>query len=877
MITKRRASNDLLFQEILPAISLLYTVTALLNMSDREFQIVHSLIFLGLLVSIVGLGLAQSYGDYESYNVASENYSQISTNWDHSIEVDFSEYWEGENYWGGTHRMYPVRLNTQKLIEKGEMREDCVDVRVASEGNLLGSRVIDSTCNTTETMIYFSNVRSEGELKFDEDGQIDDIQVFYGNKNSGIGEFRASAYNQNIATLIKPESPIEIYYGSHDNTWVEDDTTLERNDQSIPEQEWSVDFQHDHGDEPAEYVYISDGTNSEKQSTSSGGDTHIIDSGNVPSFIEEGDEITIYFESDYESYGGNGRETSSSKSAIWGYPVQFDDPRPAKSNYGSPVDSTSPNLNIDIDEPNGDDVTVSFYDASNNNFIGSDTVYGGSGTATTEWSGLSEANTYEWYAEACSSGCRQTDSDYEFDVNGIPQIENVDVTEAGDNHAFDIEARVTDSNGYNDLDSCDITAQDQSSNSYNYGNVGFESKSGNEAYCRHRIQFNDDADWDHLSTIDFDITVSDSKNTDTYSGTQTFPNHGPSVSSGSFNYDYYSEDHAFNVSATVSDVDATSSNEIDPVCQWEFEDTDGNIITKSSSIDYKSGNNAECSYSNINSSISGFEPTEQISTSLTVTDNHGSSDTEMDTHSIPNRPPEVDALISPADGSLVTGPADLEVDVSDPEGDAFNLTFVDTTTSNTIDFVQNAHISSTTTSWDASLGEHTWRVDMEDPYDSVQSTEWEFTSVISNQFRLDQSVEYDYGSLILTEEGTGNMFVEITNYHPNDKDILTELESKNGHFTASFLQSGTSQTMYTLGQGETKTLQIQVNGDSVAESRKDKLILTSTDQNVGAVSTEELDVLVRSSEAEFRDAPGLTSIYLVFIGLVSVLLFGLST
>ena len=90
-------------------------------------------------------------------------------------------------------------------------------------------------------------------------------------------------------------------------------------------------------------------------------------------------------------------------------------------------------------------------------------------------------------------------------------------------------------------------------------------------------------------------------------------------------------------------------------------------------------------------------------------------------------------------------------------------------------------------------------------------------------------------------------------------------------------QTGTNTATNSLNEDETKTNQAQRDADSIAESRNDKLVITSTDRNVDSVNTRELDVLVRSSEAEFRDAPGLTSIYLVFIGLVSVLLFGLST
>ena len=55
-------------------------------------------------------------------------------------------------------------------------------------------------------------------------------------------------------------------------------------------------------------------------------------------------------------------------------------------------------LSVDVFDNDGDNMTVSFYDASDDSLIGTDIVYGGSGTASTTWSGLLSGTIYSWYA-----------------------------------------------------------------------------------------------------------------------------------------------------------------------------------------------------------------------------------------------------------------------------------------------------------------------------------------------------------------------------------------------------------------------------------------------------------------------------------------------
>jgi len=90
-------------------------------------------------------------------------------------------------------------------------------------------------------------------------------------------------------------------------------------------------------------------------------------------------------------------------------PDQPSNPSPAD---GSKVYSTSVTLSVDVYDPDGDTMTVSFY-TSDGSLIGSDTV-SGSGRASVTWSGLSYGTTYSWYAVADDGSCEKSSDIWSF-------------------------------------------------------------------------------------------------------------------------------------------------------------------------------------------------------------------------------------------------------------------------------------------------------------------------------------------------------------------------------------------------------------------------------------------------------------------------------
>lgn len=59
--------------------------------------------------------------------------------------------------------------------------------------------------------------------------------------------------------------------------------------------------------------------------------------------------------------------------------------------------SVNPTLSVEVSDPNGDELTVTFYNATDDSIIGTDVVSGGHGNALITWSSLSKNTEYDWY------------------------------------------------------------------------------------------------------------------------------------------------------------------------------------------------------------------------------------------------------------------------------------------------------------------------------------------------------------------------------------------------------------------------------------------------------------------------------------------------
>jgi microcystin-dependent protein len=114
----------------------------------------------------------------------------------------------------------------------------------------------------------------------------------------------------------------------------------------------------------------------------------------------------------------------------------------------------NPLLSVDVDDLEGDDLNVSFYDASDDSLIGEYSIFGGTGTASATWSGLSSGTSYSWYVTADDGlGVNQSDT-WSFTTNYVP---NVPTNPTPNNLATGISSNPTLSVDVFDNDGDDLT------------------------------------------------------------------------------------------------------------------------------------------------------------------------------------------------------------------------------------------------------------------------------------------------------------------------------------------------------------------------------------------------------------------------------------
>ncbi|MFX1442766.1 MAG: S8 family serine peptidase, partial [Promethearchaeota archaeon] len=97
----------------------------------------------------------------------------------------------------------------------------------------------------------------------------------------------------------------------------------------------------------------------------------------------------------------------------------------------SPIDgisgiNTDPTLRVDVSDDDGDDLNVTFYDASDDSIIGiAYNVMSGT-TASVSWLGLLEGSSYSWYTKVDDGVVSRTSSTWSFTTNTAPTVSNPD-------------------------------------------------------------------------------------------------------------------------------------------------------------------------------------------------------------------------------------------------------------------------------------------------------------------------------------------------------------------------------------------------------------------------------------------------------------------
>lgn len=343
--------------------------------------------------------------------------------------------------------------------------------------------------------------------------------------------------------------------------------------------------------------------------------------------------------------------------------------------------STSQDLNVDVEHPDGIDMHVDFYldrdgDGNFETSLTDNNVPDG-GTASVSPS-LSSGTEYSWYARARTAGYDTSERNagtWSFTTNAAPTVEDVSKTDSPSNHAFEtVTAIVSDQDGAGDISSATLTVDDGvSSNTYSSNTIDTSYEGSNQAKVTFGpVSYNDDSQWGVPDYMDLEAKVTDSEgNTGSNSVKRYFPNHAPTTDSN-FSYSESPQNHAFTLNVDAQDVD-DGAGEID-TCTVEHRLEAGNETSESGTLNQ--GETATCSFT-IDDSYAGYDKGDSIEHRVTFQDLHGASaTTDWASHTIPNSPPSATDLRP--DGDNVTYEPVLNATYNDPDGDNGSLTFYNT-------------------------------------------------------------------------------------------------------------------------------------------------------------------------------------------------------
>ncbi len=527
------------------------------------------------------------------------------------------------------------------------------------------------------------------------------------------------------------------------------------------------------------------------------------------------------------SVGWNGLETGTSyswyvvvddgsytnRSPTWTFttlsnspPQEPSDPYPLD---GMMIQKRETTLGVNVSDPDGDGMNITFYNASNDAVIAHrDGVY--NGTISVLWSGLSVAHTYTWYATANDSYSEVKSPDWNFTVfsNEPPSAPTSPVPSNGSSKV-----------GLNPTLSVDISDPDGDDMSLKFYNAEDDSLIGSKSDVTNGTI---SITWNGLleGTSYSWYAVADDGYNSTASNMWTFTtDNRPS-------YDELKpEDGAKDLSTEVQLSVRASDKDGDDLTVNFFNASDGSLIDSSN---VSNGTTASVLWT-------GLSPNRTYSWYMVLNDGIlNTTSSEFSFKTAANRPPLVPEDPSPADGTTVSNwSPELSVNVTDPDGDLMTVTFYDASSDTIIgekNGVENGSYPSVIWS-DLEPGTtHQWYVEVNDGKDTVTSPTYFFETRdlergVDVKADMNQE-EKEKGSFsyTFTVENTGN--VQDT-YNIS----LTVTDPK---------WSVSGPDSVTLSSGGSEDVEVQVTiPDSASKDDSVPITLTARSQNASDVKSSD--------------------------------------
>ncbi|MFX1567006.1 MAG: hypothetical protein ACFFCV_01415 [Promethearchaeota archaeon] len=475
---------------------------------------------------------------------------------------------------------------------------------------------------------------------------------------------------------------------------------------------------------------------------------------------------------------------NTNQSAIWSFIINHiphEPTNPSPSN-GATVVSYNPALSVDVFDDDGNDLTVTFYDASDDSVIDSDIVYGGSGTASVIWSSLLPGTTYSWYATAADGLNKSKSATWLFTTVHTP---NEPTNPSPSNGAIDVN--------YNPALSVDVFDDDGDDLTVTFYNASDDSVinsdivyggSGTASVIWSGLLPGTTYSWYAIA----DDGLNKSKSVTWSFTTNLVPNEpiNPSPSDGALNVN-------FNPTLSVDVFD----DDGDDLTVTFYNASDDSVIN--SDIVYGGSGTASVIWS-------GLLPGTTYSWYAIADDglNKSKSTTwSFITGHIPNEPTNP----SPFDGAIIiNNNPTLSVDVYDSDGDDLTVTFYDASDDSVITSnIVSGGIGTASIPWfGLSLGiTYSWYAIADDGLNTNQSTTWSFTinqipNEPTNPSPSDLAMNIDYNPTLSVDVYDGNGDdLTVTFYDASDSSVIGTDIIIGGSGTASATWSGLSaETTY---------------------------------------------------------------------------------
>ncbi len=393
----------------------------------------------------------------------------------------------------------------------------------------------------------------------------------------------------------------------------------------------------------------------------------------------------------------------------------------------------NPTLSVDVSDPDGNFLDVSFFDASDHSLIGQHNGVTSGSTASLEWSGLSYGTTYQWYTKVYDFEYVTTSATWSFVTEAEPVVNNPPNppnTPSPYDGQTDVSINPTLSVNVVDPDGDTLDVKFFNASDDSLIGIDYNVPSGGTAYML----------WSDLSldtTYQWYAAANDSE-LQAYSLVWSFTTAGQTP-----------VNLPPNAPTNPTPFDGATGVSINPILQVDVSDPNGDTL------DVKFHNASDDSLIDIDFNVpSGGTASVQwlgLSYDTTYQWYAVANDTEYDSYSATwsfttaiqssgNNPPNPPANPSPSDGETnVDLNPTLSVDVSDPDGDVLTVYFYNDSDDSLIDTltnVQSGTIAAVTWPGLAYFTTYAWYVVVDDSQDQAISDTWSFTTIQASSGNL---------------------------------------------------------------------------------------------------------------------------------------------